>query len=107
MLKRLSWKPAKMWWSSIIWFWNYHYKYASGQEWDWMRAGFAPRAAGFSLYIMPGYQFGNIPELMAQLWKYKAWKSCLNIKKLSDIDLRVLEKIIQWGLDDMKQRYPE
>ena len=106
IFQQISWKPAKMWWSTIVGFGTYTYKYASGQTWDWMRTGFAPRAAGFSLYIMPGYNFGNMQDLIAKLWKHKAWRSCLNIKKLSDIDLGVLEQIIQLGLDDVKERYP-
>jgi len=104
---RLSWEPAKMWWANIIGFWNYHYIYASGNSWDWMRTGFSPRMTWISLYTMPGYEFWNMPELMSKLWKYKHWKSCLNIKKLSDIDLGVLEEIITLWLKDMAERYPE
>ncbi len=104
---RITWEPAKMWWSSIIWFGSYHYVYASGQEWDWMRTGFSPRKGALSVYIMPGYNFDEMQDLMDTLWKYKAWRSCLNIKKLSDIDLEVLEKIISTGLEAMKEKYPE
>jgi len=107
IFKTLSWCPAKMWGKNIVWFWTYTYKYVSGQTWDWMRAGFAPRAWWISIYIMPGYEFWNMEELLSKLWKYKSWKSCLNIKKLSDIDLKILEEIIVLGLEDMKQRYPE
>ena len=98
MFTRLSWEEAQMWWSSIIGFWSYHYKYASGQEWDWMRTGFSPLKTALSVYIMPGYQFDEIQDLLNRLWKHKAGRSCLNIKKLSDINLKVLEKIIQFGL---------
>jgi len=107
IFERLSWHKAKMWWTTIIWFDTYTYTYASGQTWDWMRTGFAPRAGGLSLYIMPGYQFDEMKKLLAKLWKHKVGKSCINIKKLSDIDLKVLEKIIQFWLDDMKKRYPK
>jgi len=107
IFERISGYKAKMWWSNIVWFGTYTYKYASGQTWDWMRTWFAPRAWGLSLYIMPWYEFWNMKELMSKLWKHKAWRSCINIKKLSDIDLKVLEKIIKAWLDDMKEKYPE
>jgi len=107
IFERISGYKAKMWWKTIIGFGTYHYQSKSGCEWDWMRTGFAPRAAGFSVYIMPWYELWNISELMDKLWKYKSWKSCLNIKKLSDIDIWILEKIIKAWLDDMKERYPE
>lgn len=103
----ITWEQAKMWWASIIGFGTYHYKYASGQEWDWMRTGFSPRKNALTLYIMPGYQFEEMGALLSKLGKYKTGKSCLYIKKLSDIDLKALEQIIQWAWDDMKRRYPE
>lgn len=106
VFERLSWEEAKMWWSTIG-FGEYHYKYDSWREGDSMRTGFSPRAAWFSFYIMPGYQFDKMEYLLSKLWKHKAWKACLNIKKLSDIDLKVLEEIIQFWLDDMKEKYPE
>jgi len=56
---------------------------------------------------MPGYGFWNMQELLSKLWKHKAWKSCINIKKLSDIDIKVLEEIIKTWLDDMERMYPE
>jgi len=104
---QISWKEAKMWWKNIIGFWTYTYKYSSGQTWDWMRTGFAPRAWGISLYIMPGYELWNMKDYLSKLGKHKTWRSCLNIKSLSDIDLKVLGDIIKAWLDDMKERYPE
>ena len=107
IFQKITGEEAKMWWSSIIGFGSYHYKYASGQEWDWMRTGFSSRKTALTLYIMPGYQFDEMEELLWKLGKYKTGKSCLYIKKLSDIDLKVLEKIIKWWWEDMAKRYPE
>ena len=71
-----------------------------------MRTGFSPRKANLSLYIMPGYQFDKMSDLLSQLGKHKTSKgSCLYIKKLSDIDLKVLEKIILFSLEIMKEKY--
>lgn len=107
IFRRISQCEAKMWWSTIIGFGTYTYKYASGQTWDWMRIWFSPRKTGLSIYIMPGYNFSEIEILLSKLWKYKSGKSCLNIKKLSDIDLKVLEEIIHFWLKEMERMYPE
>ena len=98
-------KEAKMWWTAIVGFGTYHYKYASGQEWDWMRTGFSPRKNALSLYIMPWYEFDDMQDLLQQLGKHKTGKSCLYIKKLEDIDINILEKIIRKGLKKLKETY--
>lgn len=98
LLAEITGEEPKMWGPSIIGFGTYHYKYASGQEGDFMAAGFSPRKAKHSIYIMSG--FDAHPELMAKLGKYKTGKSCLYVNKLSDIDLNVLKELIhesyQW-----------
>ena len=104
MFTKISGEPAKMWWSSIVGFGSYHYKTTSC-EWDWMRTWFSPRKWAISVYIMPGYNFDKMPELLENLGKYNAWKSCLNIKKLEDIDMKVLEEIVKKGLEVMEERY--
>jgi hypothetical protein len=85
-------EEAKMWGSSIIGFGSYHYVYASGQEGDWMAAGFSPRKTALTLYIMAG--FPRFDELMKKLGKYRTGKSCLYIKKLEDVDVDVLKELI-------------
>jgi len=99
IMQKITWDKPKMWWASIVGFWEYRYVYASGREWDWMITGFSPRKTSLTLYIMPGfneYDWSNKQkELLEKLWKHKTWKSCLYIKKLEDIDLQVLEQIIK------------
>jgi hypothetical protein len=99
-----GWEP-RMWGPAIIGFGEYHYKYDSGREGDFMRTGFSPRKANMVVYIMPGYT--NFDPILARLGKYKLGKSCLYINKLDDIDLTVLEELVRAGLDDMAQKYPE
>jgi hypothetical protein len=93
-LVRLMGKITKMepvlWGGSIIGFGKYHYKYDSGHEGYSCLTGFSPRKQNLSLYIMPGYS--NQTLLTDKLGKFKAGKGCLYIKKLSDINLTVLEK---------------
>jgi len=91
MGKLINAKP-KMWGPSIVGFGSYHYKYASGRVGDWFVCGFSPRKNGLSVYL--SCDFSQPKELLEQLGKYKMGKSCLNIKKLADIDLNVLEKLI-------------
>lgn len=103
MSKVTGWE-AKMWGPAIIGFGEYHYKYESGREGDFMRTGFSPRKQNMVVYIMPGYT--NYDPILDRLGKHKKGKSCLYINKLADVDLEVLEELIQAGLDDMAKKYP-
>ena len=104
MMERLSGHPPKMWGPSIIGFGQYHYKYASGHEGDMARIGFSPRKGNTVLYIADGFK--EYADLMAQLGKHKTGKSCLYIKRLSDIDENVLEELCAQSLDHMETNYP-
>ncbi|MEC7264350.1 MAG: DUF1801 domain-containing protein [Bacteroidota bacterium] len=90
MTKWSGFEP-KMWGATIIGFGSYHYKYASGHEGDAPLFGFSPRKAQFSLYVYS--QTDTSKELLKDLGKYKMGKACIYIKKLSDIDISVLEKL--------------
>lgn len=81
----------KMWGPTIIGFGSYHYKYASGHEGDMPVIGFSPRKAEFSLYVYSPTE-ENEP-LLADLGKFKMGKSCIYVKKLSDINIGTLEKL--------------
>jgi len=97
-----GWK-ARMWGPSIIGFGEYHYKYDSGREGDFLATGFSPRKANLVLYIIPGYQdYGPILE---RLGKHKLGKSCLYINKLEDIDMDVLAELVRAGLADLSKKY--
>jgi len=98
-----GWQP-RLWGSSIIGYGQYHYRYASGREGDFLATGFSPRKANLSIYIMPGYQ--EYDEILARLGKHKTGKACLYINKLADIDMTVLAELIRAGLDDLARIYP-
>jgi len=83
----------KMWGSSIIGFGSTHLKYASGRELDWMMVGFSPRKQNLTLYITGDLNLYT--DLLEKLGKYKKGVGCLYIKKLQDVDTRVLEELIQ------------
>jgi len=105
LMQEITGCEPKMWGGSMVGFGNYHYKYDSGHEGDFFRAGFSPRKAALTLYIMAG--FSRYDELMGKLGKYKTGKSCLYVKKLADIDLVILQDLVTSSVDYMKKRYPE
>ncbi len=105
MMARLSGAPAKMWGPSIIGFGSYHYKYDSGREGDSLRIGFSPRKGQTVLYLIGGYA-GKEAQL-ARLGKHKLGKSCLYIKRLSDVDVGVLEEMVVETLAYMAKTYPQ
>lgn len=107
MTEMTGWEP-KIWGSNlksgIVGFGDYHYKYESGREGDFLRLGFSSRVANISIYIMPGYQ--DFDEELSRLGKHKIGKACLYIKRLSDVDEAVLKEIMQKGLNQMAEKYP-
>lgn len=105
MMTRITGETPKMWGPAIIGFGEYHYRYDSGREGDFMRTGFSPRKANMVVYIMPGYT--DFSTILDRLGKHKLGKSCLYINKLSDVELDVLEELIRAGLADMAKKYPE
>ncbi len=96
-------EQPKMWGPSIVGFGSYHYKYASGREGDAPLVGFSPRKSATVLYIMTG--FADSEALLAKLGKHSTGKSCLYIKKLSDVDQDVLEQLIVTSVAAMRAKY--
>jgi len=102
LMKKLSKEDGKMWGGSIVGFGSYHYKGASGREGEWMLIGFSPRKQNITLYIMPGFE--RYPALMKKLGKYSTGKSCLYIKRLSDVDASVLKELVTESIKVMKKQ---
>ena len=94
----------KLWGDSIVGFGQYHYRYATGREGDFLATGFSPRKPNLSIYIMPGD--GDFSDILKNLGKHKLGKSCLYINKLADIDLDVLAQLIAAGLERLDQIWP-
>jgi hypothetical protein len=102
LMEKVSKEKGKMWGPSIVGFGSYHYKGASGREGDWMLIGFSPRKQNITLYIMPGFE--RYPALMSKLGKHSTGKSCLYIKRLSDVDVDVLKELMVESLKVMKKQ---
>jgi hypothetical protein len=103
MMRQITKAEPKMWGASIVGFGTYPYKNSSGGDYEWMRIGFSPRKANLTLYIMDGFE--KYDELMAQLGKYKTGKSCLYIKRLADVDEKVLNELIAESVRHFNDKY--
>ena len=93
----------KLWGPSIIGFGSYHYKYESGREGDAPIIGFSPRANAITLYLCSSFE--KRAELLEQFGKHKTSKACIYVKKLEDIKIPVLKKMIQLSVKHMKKKY--
>lgn len=84
--------PARMWGTSIVGFGSHHYKYASGREGDICLVGFSSRKGDISIYGTASAPAQE--ELLARLGKHKTGKGCLYIRKLGDVDVKVLGQLV-------------
>lgn len=105
MMSEATGEEPIMWGSSIVGFGSYHYKYASGREGDWFKTGFSPRKQSLTLYIMDG--FSQHDDLLSRLGKFTTGKSCLYVKKLDDIDLPTLIKLVKQSVEYLAESSKE
>lgn len=103
MMRDATGSRARMWGANIVGYGQYHYKYDSGREGDFMITGFSPRKQALTLYVIPGFK--HFESLMNKLGKYKTGKSCLYIKRLSDVDEKVLQRLIAASVKHMRKKY--
>ena len=102
ILKSATKAEPKMWGTAIVGFGDYHYKYESGRENDWFQVGFSPRKQNITVYLMGGLQ--DQDELLGKLGKYTTGKGCLYIKRLEDVDKKVLKELITESVKVMKAK---
>ena len=93
MMQQATGDKGKMWGGSIVGFGDVQLKYESGRELDWFKIGFSPRKQALTLYGLIGPN-GNM-ELLKKLGKHKTSVGCLYINKLSDVDAKVLQELIE------------
>jgi Domain of unknown function (DU1801) len=103
LFKELTGKAPKMWGPSIVGFGSYHYVYASGREGDAPLIGFAVRGKELVLYLAPQPESKS---LLAKLGKHKSGVGCLYIKKLDDLDRKVLQQLAVASIKELRSRYP-
>jgi hypothetical protein len=104
LLAKITKAEAKMWGANIIGFGTFRLRYPNGREIDWMQVGLSPRKQNLTLYIHGAYVQGGLDtqeQMLQGLGKFKTGKGCLYIKKLEDIDMTVLEKLITTSIDGL------
>ncbi|MBX7214528.1 MAG: DUF1801 domain-containing protein [Thermoflexales bacterium] len=104
LLGGITGEKPRLWGPSIIGFGSYHYRYASGHEGDSCLTGLAARGSKIVVYLaqdVPGQA-----ALLARLGKHEMGKACLYFRRLSDIDLGVLEALVRDSVAELQRRYP-
>jgi hypothetical protein len=104
LMKKVTKCEPKMWGPSIVGFGSYHYRYETGHEGDACIAGFSFRRPEIVVYIADDFETRE--KLLQELGKHRTGKVCVYIKRLSDIDVGVLEKLIKASVAQMRKRYP-
>jgi len=105
IMSKITKLEAKMWGPAIVGFGSCHYVYESGREGDMPLVAFSPRANGLVIYLAG--KFEKREELLQQLGKHKTAKVCLYIKKLEDVSVPVLKKLITNSFKEVRSRYPD
>lgn len=93
IIKKVTRKVPKIWGASIIGFGQYTYQRKNGEEYEWFNVGFSPGKAHLSIYLM--FDVKEEQDLLAQLGPHRTGKGCLYIKRLDQVDLNVLRKLIR------------
>ncbi len=106
MMQELTGEEPHMYGPSIVGFGTYHYTYASGHSGCAPLAAFSPRKPELVIYLLPGL-FESEPEMLAKLGKHKVSKACLYVKKLADIDLKVLKAMVKKSIAATRKAYPQ
>ena len=103
LMRKVTQQEPKMWGTSIVGFGDYRYAYESGRTGESCQTGFSSRKGDISVYLV-----ASGPEqdaLLAQLGRHKMGKACLYIRRLSDIDVMVLEQLVSGSVAEVKRRY--
>ena len=96
LITKHSGLQPKMWGASIIGFGKYHYKYESGHEGDSPLIAFSPRKSSIVLYMS---NFQGREKLLENFGKHTTSVACIYFKKLADINIDVLEKMIPISIE--------
>jgi hypothetical protein len=93
LMSGMTKSPPKLWGPSIVGFGSTTLKYDTGREVEWMLCGFSPRKAAITLYFT--CDISQYASHLEKLGKYTTGKGCLYIKRLSDVDAKVLEALVK------------
>ncbi len=99
LMEQATGERAVMWGDAIVGFGAYRYAYAGGKTGDWPIIAFSPRKTDLTLYLMPGSE--TFAPLLEKLGKHKTGKVCVYLKKLADVDPKVLKTLIEASVKAM------
>jgi len=103
LFEKVTGSPCIMW-NKIFGFGKYWYQDSKGGEHSFLKTGFAITSKGFTIYNLMGWQ--TYSKEIADLGNCKiTGKSCLAIKRVSEIDSKKLAAVIKKSLDDLELRY--
>lgn len=109
MMSRITGEKPRMWGPTIVGFGEIRYTYDTGRTGTMGVTGFSPRKDALSIYLVGQYEGEELERknaLLARLGKHKMGKACLYVKKLSDIDMAVLEQLVGESVENIKRVYP-
>ena len=92
LMQEVTGEEPVLWGTGIVGFGSVRLRYASGRELDWPVTGFSPRKTATTVYLMDGFEERS--DLLARLGPHSTGKSCLYLKRLSDVDLAVLRELV-------------
>lgn len=96
IMQTITGAEPKLWGTGIVGFGDMHYQYASGREGDWFLTGFSPRKQNITVYL--SYGFEKHADLMSRLGTFKTGKACIYIRRMTDVDEKVLAEVIKRAL---------
>jgi len=103
LMTKATGESPRMWGPAIVGFGSYHYKYESGREGNCCATGFSSRKGDISVYLMATTP--DREKLLAQLGPHKTAKACLYVRRMSDINPKVLEKLVAGSVAEIRRRY--
>jgi hypothetical protein len=104
LLEKLTKAKARMWGAGMVGCGTYHRTYANGRSEEWMLVAMAPRKDRITLYVAPGFEGHD--ELMTALGTYRAGKGCIHIKRLADIHVPTLKRLVTASIAHLRALYP-
>lgn len=96
-LTKVTGNKAVLWGTAIIGFGSHHYVYDSGREGDEPIVSFSPRKSGISIYGI-GQSLRLMKMPLTALGKVSSEGGCIRTKRLEDVNLDNLEKLIRHAL---------
>jgi hypothetical protein len=103
IMQKVTNAPPRMWGPSIVGFGTCKYRYANGKEAEFMLTAFSPRKQNITLYLTPN--LARHGDLLARLGTHSRGKGCLYIKRLADVHMPTLTKLVKVSVADVRKTH--